>query len=603
MRLIRHPLFTECPRWNYGDALSRGPSAMSRVAVSAAFALLALLCVTVQGMAQQLNQPGFDPRQTEKRFDQIDAGQAQPAGPLRMPAPARPTAGGDNKPLFVLRAVGLTGASALSAEKLAEAYRAYLGKRVSQADLATIAERIGDLYRAAGFHLSRAIIPPQDIQDGRVRIQVIEGIIAEVVVKGDTDRQFDVRPLLNRLSAEAPARLPTLERQLLLVSALPGVRITDSTLEEIGGPTGRFRLIICVKTWHVYTWVGLDNLGSWSVGPWQGYATGAFNSYLLPGDSLVLNLSSIANDPRELGFGRLGYEAPVGIDGFRLGASALYSLASPGDERRLTHDATKTEAVEVHGSIVPVLSQRESLTLTAATTFSNVSETDMFTPLLGPIYNDRIRTVSLTSDYRLQDGFGGINFASMTYRQGLDIFGATQSGDGFASRNGASPNFSVLDFYYTRYQALSNIFSAKLSTASQIASGPLYISQQFYLGGAAFGRGYGAAQISGDNGLAGSFELRLDQRPNFRYLSGYQVYGFVEGGAVWNDGFRLGDGLALTSVGAGVRFFFWDDLQADIGIAFPLSYRAPDNPRRDARLLFSISNAWKLCPQKGGYCL
>lgn len=132
-----------------------------------------------------------------------------------------------------------------------------------------------------------------------------------------------------------------------------------------------------MKTWHLYTWVGLDNLGSWSVGPWQGYGTSAFNSYLLPGDSFVLNLSSIANDPRELGFGRLGYEAPIGIDGLRLGASALYSQARPGDNRRLTSDATTTQSVEIHGSIVPLLSQHESMTLTVAAAFSNVSERDM----------------------------------------------------------------------------------------------------------------------------------------------------------------------------------------------------------------------------------
>jgi hemolysin activation/secretion protein len=135
--------------------------------------------------------------------------------------------------------------------------------------------------------------------------------------------------------------------------------------------------------------------------------------------------------------------------------------------------------------------------------------------------------------------------------------------------------------------------------ASQTASGPLFTSQQFYLGGAAFGRGYGAAEISGDNGLAGSFELRFDQRPNFRYLTGYQLYGFVDAGAVWNDGYNIGDGLALTSAGGGIRFFFWDDFQADLGVAFPLSYRAPDNTTRTARFLFSVSNALKLCPERG----
>ena len=559
-----------------------------------------MLWAADRAIAQQANQPGFDPRQTEKHFDDLQSGQGQPAKPaLRVPTFARPEVTADGKPLFVLRGVTLAGAFALPYDQLAAAYQPYLGKQVSQADLAAIAACITDLYRAAGFHLSRAIVPAQDIQNGQVRIQVIEGSITELVLTGDDAEQFGVRPLLNPLLAERPSRLATLERQLLMINGRPGVRITDSQLEEIGGATGRFRLIVQLKTWHVYAYVGLDNLGSASIGPWQTYATGAFNSYLLPGDSLTLNLSTIANEPHELGFGRLSYDAPVGVDGFRIGASALYSEARPGDDRRLVNDTTRTDSVELHGAIVPLLSQQQTLTLTAAAGFSNVSEKNLFSPMFGPIYNDRIRMVSLTSDYRLQDAFGGTNYATLTYRQGLDIFGATPFGDDFASRTGAAPNFSVLNFYYTRYQTFSDVWSAKISTASQIASGPLFLSQQFYLGGAAFGRGYGAAEISGDNGIAGSFEMRFDQRPNFRYLAGYQIYGFVDAGAVWNDGYRLGDGLALTSAGAGVRFFFWDDLQADIGVAFPLSYRAPDNPRRDARLLFSVSNALRMCPGRG----
>ncbi|MGH6739915.1 MAG: ShlB/FhaC/HecB family hemolysin secretion/activation protein, partial [Bradyrhizobium sp.] len=519
---------------------------------------------------------------------------------VRMPQAARPEITAGDKPLFVLRGVSLVGATAFSHDHLAATYQPYLGKKVSQAGLVAIAQAITDLYRAAGFHLSRAIIPPQDIADGCLRILVIEGAITEVSLKGDGAEQFGVRPLVAPVLAEYPSRLATLERQLLLINGSPGVRILDSALEEIGGTSGRFRLVIYLKTWHIYTWAGADNLGSASVGPWQTYATGAFNSYLLPGDSLALNLSTIANDPRQLGFGRLSYEVPVGTDGMRIGASALYSGVHPGDWRRLFNDNTTTESFEVHASIVPVQSQRQSLVLTAAAGLSNVSEHDMF----GPVYNDHIRTVSLTSDYRLQDGFGGINYATLTYRQGLDIFGASQFGDDFVSRDGAAPNFSVLDFYFTRYQQLFESFSAKIAMASQTASGPLYTSQQFYLGGAAFGRGYGAAELSGDNGLAGSFELRFDQRPNFHYLAGYQLYAFVDAGAVWNDGYGIGDGLGLTSAGGGIRFFFWDDFQADIGVAFPLSYRAPDNSTRSARLLFSVSNALKLCPARGqGSCL
>lgn len=595
-------MFTDCPQWFCGWTASRASTIPNRTALFAATVCLVLSLAPIRPTAAEpANQPGFDPRQTEKYFDDLQSGQGRPVvgTPLRMPSVARPEAAADSKPLFVLRAVSLTGAMAVPRDQLAAIYQPYLGKKVSQADLASIAQAVSDLYRAAGFHLSRALIPPQDIDDGRVRIQVIEGSIAEVALKGDGAAQFGVGPLLNPVLAEHPSRFATVERQLLLINSWPGVRIIDSTIEEIGGPTGRFRLVVHLKTWHVYSFFGLDNLGSASVGPWQSYATGAFNSYLLPGDSLALNLSTIANDPSELGFGRLSYDAPVGTDGVRLGASALYSKVRPGDDRRLTNDNTRTEAFELHGSIVPVQSQRSTLTLTAAAAFSNVLETNVF----GPIYNDHIRTASLTSDYRLQDSFGGTNYATMAFRQGLDIFGASQFGDAFVSRAGAAPNFSVLNFYFTRYQALGDAWSAKVSMASQTASGPLYTSQQFYLGGAAFGRGYGAAEISGDNGLAGSFEVRFDQTPNLPYLASYQLYAFVDAGAVWNDGFRIGDGPALTSTGGGIRFF-WNDLQADIGVAFPLSYRAPDNQSRSARLLFSLSSALRLCPERGqGRCL
>ena len=589
--------FLEAHPENYGEAVSRtgAPPHCALGKFAWPGLVLILSAISMPAEAQQTSQPGFDPRQTERRFDVPQSGQAPSArSSLRMPLASRPEATADAKPLFVLRGVSLTGEDAIPRDQIIRAYQPYLGKKVSQADLAAIAAGVSDLYRAAGFHLSRAIVPPQDIRDGRVRLQVIEGSITEVALKGDGAEQFGIRPMLDPVLSECPSRLPTLERQLLLINGRPGVRIADTALEEIGNATGRFRLIVYLNTWHIYTSFGIDNLGSSAVGPWQTYATGAFNSYLAAGDTLALNLSTTPGDPRELAFGRLAYDVPVGTDGARIGASALYSEVRPGDYRRLYNDNTKTESFELHGSIVPLQSQKSALTLTAAAGFSNVSESNVF----GPIYNDHIRTVSLTSDYRLQDNFSGTNYFTLTYRQGLDIFGASHFGDDLLSRYGASGNFSLIDAWFTRYQTLTDAWSVKIAAAGQIASGPLFTSQQFYLGGAAFGRGYGSAEISGDNGIAGSLELRFDQKPNFRYLTGYQLYGFVDAGAAWNDGFSYNDGLALTSAGAGVRFFLGGDLRADIAVALPLSYRAPDNSSRSARLLFSLSNAFKLCPQR-----
>lgn len=577
---------------NYGNRL------VARVEKQHLLTALVLLVPIFAGVAQafgqQASQPGFDPRQPEKYFENQTERESLNRPPVRLPTVGKPNMGGDTKPQFVLRGVNVSGAQAVSPDRIAAVYQPYVGKKVSQADLAAIAGAISDLYRVDGFHLSRAIVPPQDIADGRVRIQVVEGAIVQAELKGDGGEQFGMRPMLGPILAEQPSRLATLERQLFLVNGRPGVRITDTALEEIGGSTGRFRLTLYLRIWHVFSSLGLDNLGSSSVGPWQTYATGAFNSYLTPGDTLAVNLSTIANDPRELGFARLSYDAPVGVDGVRLGASVLYSAVRPGDARRLDSDITTTEAFEVRASTVPFMSQSSGLTLTVAGTFSNVSEHDLY----GPWYNDHIRTASLTADYRLQDHFGGTNFATLTYRQGLDIFGASHFDDDLLSRDGATSNFSVLNLWFTRYQTLNDAWSLKLSAANQTASRPLFTSQQFYLGGAAFGRGYGAAEISGDNGLAGSLELRFDQKLNFRYWTGYQLYAFGDAGAVWNDGYRLSDGLSLTSAGAGVRFFLPDDFQADLGVAVPLSYRASDNERRSARFLFTLSSAFRLCPER-----
>jgi hemolysin activation/secretion protein len=550
-----------------------------------------IACLPAQ--AQQANQPGYDPRQIEKRFDDQQSSQGANGRP-RLPSPqfARPEGQGDSSPLFVLRHVSISGAVAIPLERLAETYQSYIGKKVSQADLAAIAAAVSDVYRAAGFHLSRAIVPPQDIQGGQLRIQVIEGSITELALKGDGAEQFGVRPMLEAVLTERPSRLATLERQLLLINGRPGVQIEDTAIEEIGTASGDFRLILSLKTWHVFTSFGVDNLGSSSVGPWQSYGTAAFNSYLAPGDSLVLNLSTTPGDPRQLAFGRLSYDVPVGTDGARIGASGYYSEVWPGDYRHLYSDNIKTESFEIRGSIVPLQSQKSSLTLTAAAGFTNATENDVF----GPIYADRIRTASFTSDYRLQDNFGGTNYLTVNYRQGLDILGASHRDDDYLSRDGASGKFSALNFWFTRYQTLTDAWSLKFAAAGQTASGPLFASQQFYLGGIAFGRGYGSAEISGDNGLAGSAELRFDQKLNLRYLSGYQLYAFVDSGVAWNDGYRLSDGLSLTSAGGGVRFYLADGLQADIGAAAPLTYRSPDNPTRGARVLFSLTSALKLCP-------
>lgn len=527
---------------------------------------------------------------TERYFDIIEREQTRAKKPAPIPNETAPIVASAHRPLFRLAGVAVDGVTALPRDAIAATYRDFIGKTVSQADLAAIAGRISDLYRAAGFHLSRAIVPPQDVRDGRVRIRVIEGRIADIVLKGERTAQFGIGAMLAPITDENPSRRATLERALLLVNDLPGVRISDTAIEEIGTGSGRFRLVVWLESWQNYTAVSLDNRGSDAIGPLQSYVASSFNSALMAGDTFGVNLSTIPDTPTELGFGRLFYNAPVGNDGARIGVVGAYGEQRPGDIRASIDTVDRSGTFDLRGSIVPIRSREQTLWLTGAAGIGEFYEDTVF----GPSYRDHIRAAYLTADYQMHDPLNGWNYWTLTARQGLPILGASEQDGLLLSRPDGSGTFSKLALFYTRYQPLSDIWSVKLSFAGQLASTALLASEEFYLG-LPFGRGFWGAEIGGDNGVGGSLELRFDQVLQSNILKGYQLYAYVDRTDAWNF-HSDGQALSLTLTGAGVRFYLPYDLQLGIEGAVPLEYHIPDPQPHDLRAFFSISKVFKFCP-------
>src|SRR5512140_336123 len=114
-------IFQRFPGWhpeNYGGMVSRAgprpPCGPGRFALPG-LALILSAIASMPAKAQQANQPGFDPRQTERRFDVPQSGQPPSARPaVRMPSVSRPEGTPDARPMFVLRGVSLTGAHAIA---------------------------------------------------------------------------------------------------------------------------------------------------------------------------------------------------------------------------------------------------------------------------------------------------------------------------------------------------------------------------------------------------------------------------------------------------------------------------------------------------------
>jgi hemolysin activation/secretion protein len=557
--------------------------------VACLVALLALSHTTALAQDAGRGQP-INPQQPEQSLVFGRAAAAKPKPGPQVPHLATEQVKADTKPFLKLTGISIVGARTLSRQSLAQAYTGYIGKTVSQADLAQIADNVSQLYRDAGYHLSRAIVPVQDIKNGRVQIQVIEGRITDIVLKGEEAARFGVARILDPIKYEDPSQLKTFERRLLLVNQLPGVRITDSGLEEIGKATGRFRLTVYVETWRYSASAAVDNLGSHPVGLWEGFVTANLNSYFMAGDTLAMVGSTAPNKPDELSYGRVTYDTPLGDNGARVGATFWYSSIWPGDVQRELEMQTDSVAGDLRASFVALQSQKASLRFTAAVGAGYFTQKD----ILGRVYEDNVRTATLVTDGMYRDALDGTNLFSLAYKQGLPILGATPNYDLEVSHFGASGVFSVFDFAYSRFQQFSDSWSVRFAAAGQFATTPLMFSQQFYLGGAAFGRGFDAGEISGDDGVASTIELRYDQTLPYHAWTGYQLYSFVDSGAVWNYNDYIGV-LHLVSVGVGGRFYFADGWQAGLAVAVPVSYRTNLTDHQSTRILFSLSDAIQAC--------
>src|SRR5437868_9848491 len=145
-------------------------------------AVLALLFLPVTAVAQVI-PPGAQPgREREQLAPPVQGPRAQPGGAtITLPSTVAP-AGAESIRLTVSLVV-ITGATVYSDEDFAPLYADLIGGEVSLAAIYDLARRITVKYGAAGYVLSRAIVPPQNFspRGAVVRIQVVEGYVDKVV--------------------------------------------------------------------------------------------------------------------------------------------------------------------------------------------------------------------------------------------------------------------------------------------------------------------------------------------------------------------------------------------------------------------------------------
>lgn len=490
----------------------------------------------------------------------------KPGGAVEQEMPAQQAALTEAAKIkFHLNRIILKGNTVFSEHELLPLYQSYLHKKISLQDLQQITDLITKKYRESGYILSRTIIPPQAIKNGIVHLQIIEGYISKVEIKGYAgNKKIIVMKFAKHILESRPLNIKVLERYVLLANDVPGLDVKAVITPSANVP-GSADLTLIPESQKASLSYIFNNYGTRFIGPNQITASVTGFSMLMSGDSNTVRAVQTSHNT-ELQF-------LEGVHTNYIGTSGL-SLTIDGNYTK-THPLFTLQPLNIVGMafqfytdlIYPVLRQRSTnFFVHGMVNYQNVNST-----LAGfPFYQDRFRNVTLGGSFQNVDSYYGVNSFSLDYSHGFPFFGAHTHA--LQSRPNGQTIFNKINLTLSRLQGLTERFSFLGSMQAQYSPDPLLATMQYGFGGPLYGRGYDPSEIIGDKALASKFELRFDTTPGFRFLNTIQYYLFYDAGVVWNnDSINLAAKLSATSAGFGLRFGFTSVMTGEFYIGKPLT--------------------------------
>lgn len=475
--------------------------------------------------------------------------------------------------LLRLEAIELSGNTVWPQAHFAPLWSGLLGREIRLDQVFEIAARIGEAYRDAGYALSQALVPQQNLDQAgaTVRIRVVEGHVAQIVLGTGAPAAQHIAALLAPIRQERPLTTATLERCLLLVGDLPGLR-TQATLRA-GSEPDASTLEVVVERTPAASAVSLHNRTAAAVGPLRAEVSTELVGLVAELDQHQLRW--VGSGSRRLNLLAYSGAVPLGAAGTSLQWSASVSRARPRAGALFQFD-TQSDSASIGLAHALLRTRQHNLSLRAMLSAYNGSSAvadDL------PVSRERLRTLRLGLSADATDALGGVNLLELDWVRGLSGLGASRAGDALLARADADPQFSKATLYAARLQSLGGEWSLLAAVTAQHSGAALTSSEMFGLGGEAFVRALDPSALLGDRGVAGKLELRhnLVLGP----LSG-TVYGFYDHGDVrQHHPVSAADARRWAgSVGAGLRVSGPSGLRGFVEVATP---RRPAGASADDR--------------------
>jgi hemolysin activation/secretion protein len=528
---------------------------------------VALLCLagtvltgTLGPAGEALAQIGLRPGDERPELEEFPPEQPPPT-PLELP-PIPPAP--EEEPLSAgrgvfIRAFRVEGSTVFSAEELARVTAPYTGRAISSEELLDLRDAITAYYVERGYLSSGATIPDQSVEEGVVRIQVVEGAIAEVVVEGT--RCFRPHYFRSRLrrAGRAPVDVARLEQQLQRFQRDPRVERVHATLLP-GRRRGESVLTLVVQEARPYALaLGFANDQPPSVGSLAGYTDASYANLLGHADELSADFTG-SRGLRDVG---AHYALPLNRFDTRLDLDFRTSesdvVEEPFDELDifsearsygigLSHPIHRTPTQELWLGITGEYRESEAFLLGEPFCFLEGAED----------CKSKVSVLRLFQDWSWRTR-SDVIAARSTVNLGLNALGSTVN-DGAAD----SRFVGWLGQVQWAHRLPDRLLGAQLLARVdvQLADDPLLSLEKFEVGGSRTVRGYRENQLVRDNGVVASLELRVPllRGPLGRPL--VQLAPFADFGRAWdNEGGQ--PTRSIASLGVGLRLSPWEWLRAE----------------------------------------
>ena len=399
-------------------------------------------------------------------FAQVDAGALQQGlekqlpmpSPLALPEPTakeplRQTQPSQGEVTFEVKSFVLEGVNLLPEASVQEVLKAWVGRPVNFDDLQNACNAVMDFYRKSGYTV-QAILPPQKIANGIVKILVTEAKLSSVMVdtpNGPTrfgkDRAAEYITYANPIGQ--PLNTKAVERALLILNETPGV-IVASQLEpgDKDGDTA-LRLQLTEPQWYQGK-VEANNYGSRTTGANQGVIVLNGINPLGIGDQVSIN--GIYSEGSQYVQG--AYSLPVSPDGLRLGVSGTYLNYKNVSNYAQSASAGYGDAWTTGASLAyPLIrEQGTNVNINANYDVKSYMNKNLLTMQTMSSYNINNATLGLSGNHYDSFGGGGVSTGSVSVVHGyLDIMATSLQGYGQYT----PANFTKFNFSGNRTQQLS----------------------------------------------------------------------------------------------------------------------------------------------------